>query len=309
MRTSPTHVALVLGALVALPAAPGCTSLITPHQTYAPLLDHAGQLDVSVRGGAGVPGGAGVGLNLAYAPVDHFELVGGGDVNVGSATNHFAGHFGVGTFVRDDTFRLEAIVGLYGGYAEGSATRFSDMTESYSLGARYLMPYGQVMAGYERGHFEIAGGLRASGFLGDVELTPIAPSMPHPTPQVGYERAYLEPLVTVRIPIDWFRIDFQTGFPIVVGGDVSPADLAPESEVLWYFAVGVGFQIDTLEPEPEPEPIPVYAPAPPQPQVIIVPGPAPDAPPGYDEPSYVVPQESPPPPAPQPAPAPEPAPY
>src|SRR5687767_5656427 len=113
MRTSPTHVALVLGALVALPAAPGCTSLITPHQTYAPLLDHAGQLDVSVRGGAGVPGGAGIGLNLAYAPMDHFELVGGGDLNVGSVTNHFAGHFGVGTFVHDDTFRLEAIVGLY----------------------------------------------------------------------------------------------------------------------------------------------------------------------------------------------------
>lgn len=311
MRTTPTHAALVLGALAALPLAPGCTSLITPHQTYAPLLDHAGQLDVSVRGGAGVPGGAGVGLNLAYAPIDHLELVGGGDVNVGGDESHFAGHFGVGTFVRDDLFRLEAIAGLYGGYAEGVATRFTaSSTDGYSLGGRYLMPYAQVLAGYERGHFEIAGGFRASGFVGDVELSPISPSPAHPTPQVGYERAYLEPLVTVRIPIDWFRIDFQSGFPIVLGGDVSPADLAPESEVMWYFAVGVGFQIDTIEHEPvrEPEPMPVYPPPQPQPQVIIVPGPAPEAPAGYgsEPPSYVVPPE-PSTPAEEPPPAPPPS--
>ncbi len=297
-----------------LAAISGCTSFVTPHQVYAPLLDHAGQVDISVRGGPTVPGAVGASANVAYAPVDSLEIVAGGDFNFGTETRHYAGHVGIGTFAREDVLRLEATAGVYGGYAEGfgdGVVSGSTVFDRYRLDGPYAMPYGQVLIGFESGRIELAGGVRAYGFLSDVTITPS-----RTVSRDGYERFYVEPVLTIRIPFDIVRVDLMTAFPINVAGvsDNSPADLAPETyDVMWYFAVGVGFQIDTVEQaEPELEyttPAPVYAPAPapaptyaPAPPPTYTPAPAPGGPlmTPVPPPSAPPPPESPPAAAPPP---------
>lgn len=285
----------------------GCTNYIAPHHVYAPLFDHAGQVDVNVRAGTGTSGGAGISANAGYAIVDSLEIVGGVDLNLGrDQARHYGGHVGIGTFVREDVFRLEAIAGAYAGWAEGRGLGFgtgamSTSSFPYQLSGGYAMPYAQGLIGFERGHFELAGGLRIWGFMSDVTITPESGSPPRGVSSDGYERLYVEPLLTVRFPIEIFRVDLQTGWPISAYGDVSPADLAPETEVMWYFAVGIGFQFDTIE-QPfvdEAPPAPVYVAPPPQPVYVPPPPtePAPAAPPTYQpSPVIVQPQPAPPPP-------------
>jgi hypothetical protein len=257
---------LVVSSIGAL-AATGCSAFVSPHHVYAPLLDHAGQVDISARGGPGIPGGAGVSVNAAYAPIDHLEIVGGADLNVGDETQHYAGHLGIGTFVRDDVFRFELTAGSYAGYAEGLGNGYESGSSSifylYRITGPYVLPYGQVLLGFESGHFELAGGLRIMGSLADIRIDALGSAPERALRTDGYERMYIEPVVTARIPFDFFRIDLMTGWPINPRGvgDQSPGDLSPELDVMWYFAVGVGFQFDTIEPEPEPEP--VYEPYPP----------------------------------------------
>lgn len=297
MRTIPFLGAALLGVA-------GCTSYIAPHHVYAPLFDHEGQVDFNVRAGSGTTGGAAVSANAGYAIIDSFSIVGGVDLNFGRDTaRHYGGHVGLGTFVREDVFRLEAIAGAYAGWAEGRGIGYTaSSTYFYQLSGGYAMPYGQVMIGFERGHFELAAGLRLSGFASDVTITPEPAAPPRDTPRDGYERLYIEPVLNVRFPIDFFRIDVQTGWPIVAYGDVSPADLAPETQVMWYFAVGVGFQLDTIErPEEEEAPAP-YEPrqtAPQRAQPVYIapspPAPAPQPPATYP-PSPVIVQPAPPPP-------------
>lgn len=278
----------------------GCTSFITPHQVYAPLLDHAGQVDISARGGLGVPGAAGVSANVAYAPVDSFEIVAGADFNLGNEARHYAGQLAVGTFVREDVFRLEALAGTYAGYAEGFATGTCPGCSlgfaSYRLEGPYLMPYGQVLIGFEGHRVEFAGGFRLYGSFADVTSSPSAGGPPRVPPRGGYERMYVEPVVTLRINIDFVRVDLMTAVPINIAGasENAPLDLVAESyDVMWYFAVGVGFQIDTIEQPAAPEesylePAPGYAPAPPSavytpappPTYVPVPPPAAPAEPG-----------------------------
>lgn len=256
------HHALLVAASIAAPAASGCSAFVSPHHVYAPLLDHAGQVDISARAGAGVPGGAGVSLNAAYAPIDHLEIVGGADLNVGDETQHYAGHLGIGTFVRDDVFRLELTAGSYAGYAEGIANGYESGSSTlfylYRVSGPYALPYGQVLIGFESGHFELAGGLRLMGSFAQVGIDsyPGSGSPERSVRSDGYERMYIEPVITARIPFEFFRIDFMTGWPISPQGvgDNSPGDLSPELDVMWYFAVGVGFQFDTIEQAPPPPP-------------------------------------------------------
>jgi hypothetical protein len=177
--------------------------------------------------------------------------------------------------VREDVFRFELTAGSYAGYAEGIGDGYHTSCSSgsltnycglYRITSPYALPYGQVLLGFESGHFEMAAGLRLMGMFADITVSALAATMsPRDVPRAGYERMYIEPVFTARIPFEFFRIDFMTGWPINPRGvgDQSPGDLAQELDVMWYFAVGVGFQFDTIEREPEPLPEPAYAPPPP----------------------------------------------
>ena len=60
---------VLLAAVVALAGVgSGCTALITPHQAYTPLFDHAGQLDINLRAGPTTPGGVFSGDAVAQNP-------------------------------------------------------------------------------------------------------------------------------------------------------------------------------------------------------------------------------------------------
>jgi hypothetical protein len=239
-----------------------CSTFTSPHPHYAPLLDHAGQVDVQVRGHGAVIGGptlgGGANVGIAYAPVDHLVIVAGGDVFFGqNRARRYSGQVGVGVFARDDVLRLEAIVGAFGGGMHGSGT-FLDEPGRYRLDARYVLPYAQLFVGWERESFELAVGIRVSALLADVKVTPSRGAPPLNARRIGTERAQIEPSLTIRLPFDFFRLDFEVGAAIWAGHDsalehLTTEDgdsLASDGPFLPYFAVGIGFQLDTVEPPP-----------------------------------------------------------
>src|SRR5690349_3059670 len=97
----PRPIPTALCLLVVLTMNAGCSPFITPHQTYAPLLDHAGQLDVMARAAgamAGDRGLLGAAAAVAYAPIDHLEILAGGDFLFSGPASRYGGQVGVGVF-------------------------------------------------------------------------------------------------------------------------------------------------------------------------------------------------------------------
>ncbi len=247
-------VALLL-LVASFAGASGCAYFIPVHAPHTPLLDHAGQVDVSARAGVAVNQGGSYSVNAAYAPIDHLEIVAEGDFDFDGDVRHYSGGFGVGTFVVDEVFRFEAIGGVNGGYARGfvggsitcdpedlSCTPMA--TIAYRLTGPYVQPYLQALVGFEVPYFELAGGIRFTGFFADVT------THSDPTQNGAYDRIYIEPLITIRWPIDIVRIELTTGLPIAIGGDYGPPPIFSfEPTANYYVVLGIGFQFDTIEQE------------------------------------------------------------
>lgn len=262
----------LLSILAALACTPGCAFFAQSHLPYTPMLNRGGQADVSLRTGVTYPGGAAVAANAAIAPVDGFEVLANADFNLGTSNSHYGGGLAIGTFVPTDTFRLEFIAGANAGYGEGTATEIgSPRSFVFDVTGPYVVPFGQLMLGFETQRFLFAAGARVQGFFSEVIAVESAGES---RPAFGYERLYVEPIVTVQFPIDFVRIEVTTGFPIYVQGDAGPTSASIDSTLQWYLAAGVGFQWDAFgegEPEPEPEYVapgaytPTYAAPPPAP--------------------------------------------
>lgn len=296
---------------------PGCSYYATSHVPYTPMLNRGGQMDVSVRTGASYPGGLPVAVNAAVAPVDGFEILANADFNLGSSARHYGGGLAIGTFVPTDVFRLEFIGGVNGGYSEGSSYELDSSSgttigRNYGLTGGYLQPFGQLLLGFELTHFLFAAGVRVQGFLSSVSALEIDGVGTYAT--TGYERAYVEPVVTVQFPFDFVRVEVTSSLPIYVAGDAGPTPASVDSTFQWYLAVGVGFQWEafgesaedaTYEPSGAyvPGVTPIVAPVPPPAEVIT-----PNAPASYGGSATitVTPEPATPEPAtPAPAPAPQ----
>lgn len=264
MRT-PFRFALASAALV---LAPGCSvsSLVGAHQPLRPLLDHEGQLDVSVHGGLNSETTSSLGAQVAYAPTSGFEIAGALDADVADGeqypNRHFGGGVAVGWFLDHETLRLEGFVGVNGGWGEGSSDDTAPVMTgggsaaprpTFRLESSYVQPFVQGMIGFEVPYFEMAGGGRLWGHLAEVWGTPITGPE-----NDGYERAFIEPMVTVRVPIDWFRIETTITFVVPIGGDYVPLPAAGWEDGYQYaLTFGFGMQLDTIEPPQEA--VPSYA--------------------------------------------------
>lgn len=282
---------------LALATAPGCAFFAQSHIPYTPMLNRGGQVDVSVRTGVTYPGGVPVAVNAAVAPVDGLEILANADINVGTSNSHYGGGLAIGTFVPTDVFRLEFIAGANAGYGTGLASELTSgsVAVNYDVTGPYVTPFGQLMLGFETRSFLMAAGARVQGFFAQTT----AVSTTAATIVDGYERLYVDPVVTFQFPIDFVRIEVTTGFPIFVSGDIGPTPRAVDSALQWYLAAGVGFQWDAFgEPEPEPEPEYVVPPPAPAPPPAVVPPPA--APPTYEGTAIITPVAE---PAPAPAPS------
>jgi hypothetical protein len=241
----------------------GCTHYVTSHQPFTPLLDHAGQLDVGVRAGFHAPSAASVGAHVAYAPIDHLEVLAAFDY-VGAGPGdpdpwHVGGAAAVGTFVRHDVFRLEALAGSGFGYAEGTSQASCAGTGptmpcpdgDFALSGGYATPMVQVLVGFEVPYFELAAGMRLDAFVAGVSIVRTRGTAPPASAHSTYTRLFVEPILTIRVPIEMVRIEITGGYPFSVAGDTEPDPrLSPEAPMPYYVVGGFAVQLDT-EPRPE----------------------------------------------------------
>lgn len=232
----------------------GCisTRYMAAHQAYAPLLDHRGQLDIAVRAGAMEHTETTIAVQAAYAPVDNFEVAANVDIDPASSqdntTQHFGGGIALGVFSDTDVLRLEGLLGINGGNAIGDGTNCPPGARCVSLvrfqlSGPYMQPFVQGMVGFELPFFEFAGGLRVFGFLSDVStIATDGTSARH-----GFERAYIEPIATIRVPISIIRLEITGGVPMMLAGDVGPVGIdATEGFSQAYITGGIGIQFDTM---------------------------------------------------------------
>lgn len=242
-------------ALVSLCA--GCSFYGTAAPTYAPLLDHAGQLDIAAHGGAHVPAGWTAGADIAYAPVDHLVITGGFDRAGSDTVTHTFGRAGVGTFVRDRVLRLEAIAGVNAGHATGVGIPFCYSSGPTGCGppemrfeGAYVSPWLQAFLGFEVPYFEFAGGLRVSYAWSDVRASNYTTT--ELVDYATYSLFQIEPVLTFRFPIDIFRFEISAGLPLGAGGmDIDymgeQYGLAESPAQVWVTG-GIAFQLDTVDP-------------------------------------------------------------
>lgn len=248
---------LIAFALVST-ASMGCisTRYTATHQAYAPLLDHRGQLDIAVRAGAMEHTETTIAVQAAYAPIDNFEVAASVDIDPASSrgndTHHYGGGIALGVFSDTDILRVEGLVGIHGGSAIGDGTNCESSTSpgicpmtvvTYQLSGPYMQPFVQGMVGFELPYFEFAGGLRLFGFLSDVSTVGTDGTMV----RNGYERIYLEPMATIRVPISIIRLEVMAGVPMTLTGDVGPIGVsATEAISQAYITGGIGIQFDTM---------------------------------------------------------------
>jgi hypothetical protein len=235
--------------------ASGCYSanVSAPHQPYAPLLDHAGQLDVVARGGVMENNGTTLALQAAYAPVDHFSIAVSVDADVDRSDDERARHFGgglaFGTFTRTEILRLEAMAGVGFGHAEGQALDCVVPDGSpcidYTLDGPYIQPFLQSLVGFEVPYFELAGGMRVFAQATTVAFVASDGSSGQGD---GFERVFIEPILTLRVPVDVVRFEVLAGLPIALGGDSGPLPGSAEPLTYFYITFGLGLQLDTMEP-------------------------------------------------------------
>jgi hypothetical protein len=237
--------------VVAVLALSGCSvSYITsPHQPYAALLDHAGQLDISARAGAIATNTMTGAVQAAYAPIDNLEIAGSVDVDVvdgdTSRTAHGGGGLAIGTFTRTDVLRAELLVGGNGGFAQGSGSNCADRcmtTETFGLSGPYGQAFIQGAIGFEIPYFEFAGGLRF--FSNSVQVHAVGSLGTDTT--FWYTRGFVDPYLTMRVPIDWFRIELLAGWPVSLGGTEGALPGSVETGIYPYATLGVGVQLDTM---------------------------------------------------------------
>lgn len=228
----------------------GCSYYIPVHAPHTPLLDHAGQVDVSARAGVALNQGGSYSVNAAYAPIDHLEVAGGIDVDFDEDVQHYGGGLAIGTFVRHDVLRLEVLAGANGGYSIGTGCFDCGISSSaanrrYRLEGAYVQPFAQAMIGFEVPYFEMAGGFRLSGFLSEPRSVPPEGAIDRPILE-GYERMYIEPILTIRVPIEMVRIELTAGLPWQVAGDSGVGEgFHSEPGINFYLIAGLGVQFDT----------------------------------------------------------------
>jgi hypothetical protein len=232
----------------------GCLSsrLIAPHQPYAPLLDHEGQLDIVVRAGPMEGPDTSAAAQVAFSPAEGFEIaasVDGDWSTAGNATQHIGGGLALGAYSRTDVFRAEVLVGANGGTADGAGQGCTLMpmgicgpSASFGISANYVQPFVQGLLGFEVPYFELAGGMRLFGYLADVAFAGSDGS--HGT--TAYEKLYLEQILTIRVPIDIVRFEVLGGVPLSLLGDPGPIPGSTEVGFHPYVLAGLGFQFDTM---------------------------------------------------------------
>lgn len=108
---------------------------------------------------------------VAYAPVENFEIFGGADfdpvIEGGTArTAHAAATVGAGVFAEEDDYsrlRFELLGGASVGYSEGvyvPSTSSTSRPQSYDLSGGYVRPFVQVVLATNDGGFVQGGGIR-----------------------------------------------------------------------------------------------------------------------------------------------------
>lgn len=228
----------------------GSAAITSPHQPYTAMLDHAGQLDVSARGGLMAINFMTAAAQVAYAPIDNLEIAANVDVDLANEnanhTLHGGGGGAIGTFVRDDVLRAELLVGGNGGYAEGFAACNPDAscsgTETFGLSGPYGQAFLQGAIGFEIPYFEFAGGLRF--FTNSVLVHAVGSARTDTTS--WYTTGFVDPYLSMRVPIDWFRIELLMGWPVQLARSSEPVPGLLEGGMYPYVTLGIGVQLDTM---------------------------------------------------------------
>lgn len=230
----------------------GSAAITAPHQPYTAMLDHAGQLDISARGGVMATNLMTAAAQVAYAPIDNLEIAANVDVDGADEdthTLHVGGGAAIGAFARNDVFRAELLVGGNGGASQGSTfcpdgARCTSTFRPSTLSGPYGQAFVQGAIGFEIPYFELAGGLRF--FTHSVLAHALGSGIDTTT---WYTRGFVDPYLMIRVPIDWFRIELLAGWPIALGGDAGPTTGPSASfESTWYpyVTLGIGVQLDTM---------------------------------------------------------------
>lgn len=246
----------LIGALAVVAAlyGTGCYNarLVAAHQPYAPLLNRAGQLDIVARAGGMAQTDGSLTAQVAYSPVDQFEVLARADVDWDTPQNptrHLGGGAAIGWYSPTDILRAEIIAGADGGSSVGDASRcatsaytYCDTITNYALRASYVQPFVQGMVGFEIPYFELAGGLR---FFGNVSWVDAIGS-DGTSATSRYDRTYVEPILTLRIPFEVVRFEMLAGLPFQMLGADGPIANTSEQTTIPYVVAGFGVQLDTL---------------------------------------------------------------
>jgi hypothetical protein len=244
-------------AAAALSLAAGCAPMSVlsgPHQPYAPMLDHAGQLDIVARGGGMADDFSQwtmtSAVQVAYAPIDHLEIAASADADLFDTdernhTLHVGGGLAIGAFARAGYFRFEAFVGANAGWGAGFVPAEQRTMPAMPFGMRtgrvelsYQDAFVQAQIGGDFRYFEFVIGARYLLHVGQgASILDGAPTQ--------FTQGIAGPFGLVRVPVDVIHFEIMVGSPILVSG-TPPLDGAPELG-WWPFVVGgIGVQLDTL---------------------------------------------------------------
>ena len=199
---------------------------------------------------------------VSYSPVERLEVAASVDADFyadeENRTQHIGGGFAIGGYAPTDVLRLEGLFGINGGWARGDGRSTVSCTTSpcatpitFDLAAPYAMPFAQILVGFEVPYFELAGGARLFGVIMDVTANGTDGS----SERTLYARAFMEPFVTIRVPLDIVRFEVTGGVPLAFATNTGLFQNAWENLGYAYVTAGIGFQIDTISPSAPEEPM------------------------------------------------------
>lgn len=242
-----------MAAWLALGCSPASV-LTVPHQPYAALLDHPGQLDIVARGGVMDDGirnpSMSAALQAAYAPVDHLEIAASADADLydtgeSGRTLHGGGGLAIGVFAGTRNFRFEALLGGDAGWAAGVGERdipsgapFAPRRIDVPLESTYGDAFAQLMFGVGRRIFTWTLGARYVVHVAQARAASVGET-------TTYAMGILDVFMTFRVALERARIELMLGIP---GATSGWPPLAGAAEIGWwpYALLGAAVDLDTV---------------------------------------------------------------